>query len=470
MNYIAIVTLCDDNAEAFYYVLLPPACLEKGVFAEKRLMEGCRAANREQLRAQVISCVGCPDFSEQKVLYTGEDNTVIQYHYTGTKRLFRTCLPNASGIDENVKYYTFYDVDKLPTFSDAIFKNCFIKIEQGFLSKIRVPGYGAFGRFDDWASDTEEDTADDSLIRSCNWGFILNSGVSGDFRQKLSDKLLNHNRRFLILDKKDGKYTSKAGVQYNVVFDLGLFSVVVRDKLLLSANDNLVNAIEDKENIFNANGSLNRKPFFDRKNSAIKPKMRQQGKRFIVTSKQISSVRKKKKIVNKRLVTQSSCFNNVSANQAVQKIVKTFSDKVDSSLPYEYSHLIYHGAAGEWSQTKDNLVLTTKYCNTLMLAVENKITKLALQGHKISLKVEAFINAEETLTNDYNVAEKIIYRLIIDDLPPVTFTFDPKTPIKPPKGIQKIVSELMDIVLYSDADLADISLVNPCRVPTAIAL
>lgn len=156
-----------------------------------------------------------------------------------------------------------------------------------------------------------------------------------------------------------------------------------------------------------------------------------------VTKRNFQKVKlKQQRQGKKRSCTQASLFGNVSAKQAAEEAgaeIAFYKDMPDTAL--EWTHLIAHEMNG--LQAKENLVVASHDCNTVMMHIEAAIKWFASRDHVINLSVEADI-FNTPLGQKYNVAKMIRYTIKIDDSEAFTFELDPFLSIAPPKNLYKV--------------------------------
>jgi hypothetical protein len=147
-------------------------------------------------------------------------------------------------------------------------------------------------------------------------------------------------------------------------------------------------------------------------------------------------------IASKRIPTQSKViapYSNCSANKLAELCQQ------NTLIKWEYGHLIAHRFLGDKAQKADNLVVMTEYCNSLMLLLEDEISRLS---EKISGAIQLTVNAqpeEDPLKKQCHFAKLITYQIECEE-PKIDFkiTFDPYLSHKPPKNISGIMRAIFD--------------------------
>ena len=171
-----------------------------------------------------------------------------------------------------------------------------------------------------------------------------------------------------------------------------------------------------------------------------------------IDAARVLAARMGKKINGRRLTTQKSFFSNVAAKDAVRE---NFPELLtaDPELQFEYCHLIAYGHIGEAAaQNKENLIIGTDHCNTMMMFLEFIIENLATQGHTITSEVIALLDTNYDQGAEFHLAKLITYKVTIDNKYLVTFEFDPQLITRPPYGMHRYFWACIDAAMQQCHD------------------
>lgn len=132
---------------------------------------------------------------------------------------------------------------------------------------------------------------------------------------------------------------------------------------------------------------------------------------------------------NKRVCSQSSLFNNKSANEMAKEL--------NLKGRFHLSHLVFYSGVGAAGQVKGNIILGTAEFNFTKMHLEFVLRMLMLAGHNVKPDVYGYNESATELDKLYHHAVIEVYDVIIDDYPMVRFTFDPHSEILPDRHLWK---------------------------------
>lgn len=408
------------------------------------------------------------------------------FHYLSRHKVDARCLTDtakekklsSSRQEENAYIFSKYQANE--NVLKSIFHN-WIEVKKKLIKKPKVKyNAGHLARSQDWAVD-KENQIPTNLSRG--YGFIPNTSqhLQADKWQACMDSINNRdqaNPKFNV--DNAGNISSPGKSSYITVYEMGDVECVVRAKA--SPSQSILKkartwseykaqqqaSIESMPAFFKPSivsetsddvSQLARKPLSDTTNLAqrlaalrtsLPTKKSMLKTNFTLTAKKLQKIlQEKQDNQNRRICGQNILFDNISANQAAAQLglPTTFENE---PIAYEWTHLGAYEFLGAGAQKKENVVLATAACNTLMMHLEFIIKKYAYQGHRIDAQVKALIDSGNPEKEKFNYAEKILYSIKVDDKHEFNFEFDPRSPIVPPKEVYLAIDGYMQFMMQND--------------------
>ena len=455
-QYIAIVTL--EHNENFY--LLVPRELDKKA-AYKGWDTSLVHDNSANLELIVVSYVGCIDKIESPCCPGFQEKEISHFHFQSPMHLFRHCLPedlNSRSTSPGQHYFLNYEEI---LFDDNGLSD-YLKDFHGKLLSKRIKSRKAslfFNRISakDWLPKIHTNDAD----KQYDAGAIINPNLPGDLQLPLKRTL--DARQAVTMSTPAHRSPSKReittpnGGVYRIVFNIGPLQIVVRKnpseknpninkiKKILFPTEEIASFGGNKEN-----NKLKRQKIRDLISDFEQPQPLVIRQSAAITKQSIAASQIEKKLNGCRLQRQDSFFG-LSAKKA---IATHFPELQIKGVAYEYTHLIAYGHIGEkQAQNKNNLVLATKHCNSMMMFLESIITYLAQNDHDITVEVTEIIDTSSEKAREFHSAERIVYCLTVDNNS-MTFEFDPRQIISPPKGLYRYFWSCIEALLDKENQLS----------------
>lgn len=442
--YLSLVTLSIPDSEEIY--VLVSKVDENG----HQSLSTTTETDLSQLFSSIVGQTGSPDPDIQKQYPLAHGNILCHYHYSAPKKLFKSCLPEdytQKAPSQRKKHFISLTSMSISTeqTEQEIFR-LLQRLQPDLLPKVKeTTSLGPkFGRAASWFGELAE--AEDNIIA------VINPGLSSPIRRAFTKKLQEANKP--VVDDFDvlpgGRWLGVNNETYTVAASLGPVALAIKDnnylqpQLVESVLSKLSNATR-RPKLYDP--PIISQPFINSEKSSLKLIQR-----TTVTRASILKIRRGKKHNNgRRLIPEQDIFDKISGNTAVKRY---FSNYLETDVSYNYSHLIAYQFIGEQSQIKDNIVLATEHCNTMMMFVEDAVSSLALQENKIDLKVVATISNDTKKHLEFNVAERIVYEVTINETSTLTFEFNPQSVIRPPIELVGYIWHCMQVAMEENLSLS----------------
>ena len=437
----------------------------------------------------------CLAFPDEITTLEISDESVIHMHYKQRgslpKNLFVSsplALDAKKRLSSRRRHsdYTFIPYKQIKSFLDdaTLLKDLKEKLVK---KRALKQSFGMLGRSDNWSS------AD--LRTSRGYGIVPSTHLAPEDWIEQRDLINTSDKTNPVFERDDYKICSPGGHTYEPVIALDTIDVVVREEKLdpVQFPSTLQKAQMQHRFFSPLNKRKRTDPASPKITASSKSKYSKKKLETLLadidktmpteTDTLQSSVKltkealqkvqyKKKKNGGKRICSQNSLFDNVSATQAAKELglITTFEYNEESiDIRYEWTHLIAYEFLGALAQKRENIILATAACNTLMMHLEHVIRKLACAAHQIEISTEALLEPATALKKKFNYATKIMYTVTIDDKTTVNFEFDPLLTICPPQEVYLGIEASIQHALAETAS-HDVNIEEKVPASPAVAL